>query len=336
MGRNYSHFSKDERNELSILLEKGYSLRSIANILKRSPSSISREVKINSVNGKYDPKKANSKAKVKRAKSKWAGMKIKDYPDLEDFIADKLENHHWTPEQIAGRWNLEKHKDERGKIIKISAPSIYKFLYSSFGQYLCKFLPSCRYKKKRRVKKKTKKQLIPNRTPISKRPKKVEKRKEFGHFEGDTLGRIKSDTAAITGLVERISRFVLFVKVPRLKYAIEGFKDSLNPYEKILKSVTLDNGVENVRHQELQADTFFCNPYSSWEKGSIENSFGRLRRFIPRKSSLKQFSQDDILEFQELMNNTPRKCLDWKTPREVFNEHVSKSVIQTNQPGCCT
>lgn len=327
----YSHFTKDERNELAILLKKGYFQKEIAETLGKDPSSISREIRRNKVKGIYEAKKAHHKSLVKRSKSKYQCMKIVKYTELIDYIETNLRNNSWTPEEIAGRWNDEYRLDNNGKKIIISAPSIYKYLYSSRGQYLCKHLYSRRYTKKRRKEGgKTKKQIIPNRTSIDERPEVIAKRIEFGHWEGDTLGRIRSDSEAVVGLVERMSRYLLIDKVPMLKYTVDGFKMLLNPHHDTFKSLTLDNGVENVRYEELNVDTYFCHPYSSWEKGAIENCFKRLRRFIPKKASLKDYSREDIIGFAETMNNTPRKCLNWKTPREVFEEQSKLNNISIN------
>ena len=190
----------------------------------------------------------------------------------------------------------------------------------------------CLRKGKKRRKKggKVKRQLIPNRISIEERPEQINERIEFGHWEGDALGRIKTDAEAVIGLSERMSRFILVDKIPRLKYTINGFKMLLNPHRSTFRSLTLDNGVENVRYEELNIDTYFCHPYSSWEKGGIENLFKRLRRFIPKKASLKDYSREDIIRFAEIMNNTPRKCLSWKTPKEVFEEQCVLNNININ------
>lgn len=328
---SYKHFTQDDRNQISILLKKGYSQVDIADVLEKNRSSVSREINGNSVNAIYHPKKAQAKAYAKRSKSKYQCMKIVKYPKLIDYIETNMINNHWTPEEIAGRWNNENHLDKHGKKITISHPSIYKYLYSNRGQRLCKYLCSKRYSKRRRKEgDKTKKQLIPNRTSIEKRPKKIAKRIEFGHWEGDTLGRIRADSETVVGLTEMMSRFILIDKVPRLKYAMDGFKMLLNPHHDTFKSLTLDNGVENVRYEELNINTYFCHPYSSWEKGGIENLFGRLRRFIPKKASLKDYTREQIIGFAEIMNNTPRKCLNWKTPREVFKEQCAANKIEIN------
>lgn len=319
----YKHILKVNRLEISILLNKGYSVREIGRSLGKNPSSISREISSNSTNGIYDPHKANNKARVKRICSKYQGMKVVSNMELRDYIDEKMKIG-WTPEQIAGRLNRKS-----GNPV-ISAKSIYKYLYSPYGQCLCRYLPSKRYIAKRRSGRKLKKQIIPNRISIEFRPKVINERRRFGDWEADTLGRIKTDNEAIAGLVERKSRYVLACKVPKLKYAMDGFKKLLNPYHNLLKSLTMDNGVENVRHEELNTNTYFCHPYSSWEKGAIENSFQRLRRFIPKKSSLRNYTDERISDIINLMNNTPRKCLDYRTPKEVFNEQLS---LHTNLTG---
>ncbi len=328
---SYKHIILSNRLEISILLKRGYSHREIANAIGKNHSSVSREIKNNNVKGNYDPIKADAKFKVKRLKSKYQCMKIVKYPELVNYIETNLRDNHWTPEEIAGRWNNECHMDKNGDIIKISTPSIYKYLYSNRGQYLCRFLCSKRYtSRKRKEGGKTKKQIIPNRVSIEQRPEIINGRTEFGHWEGDTLGKIRTDNEVVIGLTERMSRFILIDKVPRLKYTVDGFKMFLNPHYNIFKSLTLDNGVENIRYEELGINTYFCHPYSSWEKGAIENCFQRLRRFIPKKSSLKKYTRKQIIDFAEIMNNTPRKCLNWKTPREVFEEQCLLNNLQVN------
>jgi len=324
----YTHFSRLDRLELSILLNRGYSFRDIAKSLKKDHSSISREVRNNSLNGRYDPDRAQIKAVKKRAKSKHWGMKIKNEPDLEKYVTDRIKGF-WSPEEIAGRI---KNIDTQVKYV--SAPSIYKYLYSRHGQYLHSYLSSGRWRKRKRYGLKgPKKPKIPNRVSIEARPLIVGQRTRFGDFEGDTLGRIRADEEVISGLVERLSRYIFLGKEPGLKYAVDGFKKQLSPYQNVIETLTLDNGTENARYEELDINTFFCHPYCSCEKATMENSFGRLRRFIPKGTSLRDYSREDIRRFAELMNNTPRKCLNYRTPKEVFEEQVflKKLSLKANQ-----
>lgn len=323
----YKHFTKDERNELSILLRKGYSLRDIGRVLGKNPSSISREISRNNVKGVYDPDKARHKAWVARANSKYQGMKIHARPGLEQYVQEKLQSF-WTPEEIAGRLALE-----RGGQTVVSPKSIYKYLYSPYGQPFCRFLPSRRYQAKKRTGQKQKRVIIPNRIGIEQRPAVVEARSRLGDFEGDTLGRIKSDWSVLAGLLERRSRYLFLKKVSGLKYVMSGFRRLLAPCRETVASLTLDNGIENAGYQALNVPTYFCRPYHAWEKASLENAFQRLRRFIPKRAALKNYSHEDIMAITDIMNNTPRKCLNWRTPKEVFVEHLSATI---KQPKCCT
>ncbi len=315
MNTKYHHFTKNERNELSILLKKGYSQHSIADVLRRSPPSIGREIKRNTVNGEYDPQKANHKARVKRIYSKYQGMKITGNDWLENYVKDKL-TRYWTPEEIAGRLELE-----HGKPI-ITFKSIYKWLYSSRGQAFCQYLPSKRYYPRPRKGLSVKRTLIPNRVSIELRGKVINSRQRIGDFEADTLGVPRASEGTVAGVVDRASRYFDARKIRRIGLAIDRFKEMSEILGAL--SFTLDNGIENVRHEQLGIPTYFCNPYSPWEKGSMENMFQRFRRFIPKESLLQNYSDQEIAGICDIMNNTPRKCLGWRTPKEVFEERPVK------------
>jgi len=306
--KNYTHFSKIERMELSILLKKGYAQKDIGVSLCKSPSSVSREITRNSVYGEYDPHKAHHKAYVKRKYSKYQGMKVRENVFLENYVWDKLRRF-WSPEQVAGTLNAD-----YGKSV-ISHMAIYKYVYSIYGQRLVKYLTYGRPRKRRERKKR---HIIKNRVFIDQRPEIINERLRFGDFEGDTLGVPKTSGETLAGLVERKSRYFLAQKT-KLKYTMETFKELLPPAP-FNNSLTLDGGGENARYQTLGIATYFCHPYSSWEKGSIENSFQRLRRFIPKKSNLEDYSEKEITVIISIMNNTPRKCLSYRTPKEVFEQ----------------
>jgi len=260
--------------------------------------------------GEYDACKAHQRYKNKRRFSKYQGMKVRSDPDIEEFVRDKMLLK-WSPEKIAGVLYLEKG-------IQIGKDAIYKYLYSAYGQDLCHLLYRKRYRKRKRKKKKTKHEIIKDRTPIAQRPQHINNRKRFGHYEGDTMGRPKKASPQTLVIIrERLSRKIFITKVSQLKYSIRGFKDLLQ--DNIVYSITLDNGVENARHKELNTTTYFCDPYSSWQKGSVENAIGLIRRFIPKKADLKHYSQAQIQSFAETINNTPMKVLGYKTPNQVFD-----------------
>lgn len=328
----YSHFTKNNRTELSILLKKGYSYRDIGDVLGKSPSSISREVGSNSVNGVYDPDKANHKAYVKRRYSKYQGMKVWENDEIRNYVENKMREF-WSPEAIADR--IERETNGR---LTIKPDTIYKYLYSSYGQHLCCYLKSHRYKPRRQRGKKLKKEFIPNRISIEERPNIINHRRRYGDYEGDTMGRPKWASLETLSVVrERKSRKLFAVKVPRPKYAIEGFEAILNPLSAL--SLTLDNGLENIRYERLNVSTFFCHPYSSWEKGSVEQGIGLIRKFIPKKSDLKNYTQENIDAIINIINNTPLKCLNWKTPNEIFEEHrhqlIKQEITHIINTKCC-
>jgi transposase, IS30 family len=313
--QNYQHFSKAERLELSILLEKGYSLRAIARSMERSHATISRERRrMGKASPKYDPGKAQQKAQNQRRFSKYQGMKVRNDSELEQYVREKMELF-WSPEQIAGALFVE-----QGRCVGKDA--IYKYLYSNHGQALCEFLYRKRYQPKRRRKKKEKHEIIKDRIFISARPALINERKRFGDYEGDTMGRPKKASPyTLVVMRERYSRRVFAKRVARLKYAMRGFKNIRK--NNIMHSLTLDNGVENARYKELDVSTYFCDPYSPWQKGSVENAIGLLRRFIPKKADLKDFSQAQIDSFLDIINNTPMKVLGFLTPNQVFDSFSS-------------
>ena len=187
----------------------------------------------------------------------------------------------------------------------------------------------------KRRKKKGKREIIKNRVFIDHRPDIINQRKRLRDFEGDTLGVPRSSTATLAGAVDRASRYFLSKKIFRLKEAMTAFKEMFKPHSPL--SLTLDNGPENARYAELDIPTFFCHPYSAWEKPTIENTFQRLRRYIPKKANLGNYSDEQISAIVDKMNNTPRKCLGFKTPKEVFFQQsiqLQIPFLQFNE--CCT
>lgn len=299
-------------------------MRQIASVLKRNPSSVSREMKINGGRRTYDPLYAQQYARTRRQNAKYQGMKVSAHPELAQYIAGKIRDG-WSPDVIAGTWKQERKK--RGVSITITAKGIYKYLYSPYGQSLCRYLKSGQYGRRTRKGKKAEKTLIPERISIDERPLVIASRKRYGDFEGDTLGVPKYTHATLAAVIERKSRFILAKKISRIRYAVEGFQELLTPLP--VRSLTLDNGVENVRYRELGIPTYFCHPYSSWEKGQIENAFQIIRRYIPKKASLVDYSPEEISAIVDHINSVPRKILNYRSPKEVFEERFLKRR-------CCT
>lgn len=318
----YKHFTDAERSEISILLGKGYSHRSIGSALGRSQPSISREIKRNSACGKYMPKRAKLKARNRRKLSKYQGMKVCDRPELEKYIISKLKLK-WTPEEIAGRLKgVDVH------LSYISGKGVYKWLYSAYGQRYCHLLPKQRYKPKKRRGNKTERVMIPNRVGIEHRPVKANNRAEFGHYEEDTMvsGRKTKSKAALAVFCERKARYSKLSKMKDMRPKTHVRVQKKMAKTLRMKTITYDNGIENKNHEEvakkLSVRTFFCNPYSSWEKGTVENTIGRIRRFIPKGADVSKYTDKQIQKIEDWLNHTPRKCLNYLTPYEIMQKNL--------------
>lgn len=315
--KKYSHIAKAERLEIAILLDKRYSYREIAKALQRSISSISGEINNNSVNGIYNPHKAHHKAYVKRKNSKYQGMKVVSDIELWDYIEDKIKED-WSPEAIAGRIeNIDV------RIKSISAKGIYKFIYSVYGRKLERQLA---YQGKKRKSKSTQKvhQLV-DRVFIDQRPKIIDKRRRFGDWEGDFIVSGKNGQGVLLTLYERKTRYTLIKKMANRKIdEVHKIICELTGGV-IINSLTLDNDIVFRRHRELSeilgVPIYFCHPYHSWEKGGVENTNKLIRRYIPKGSDITQYSDEYIQIVEDKLNNRPKKCLNFKTPKEVMEEN---------------
>lgn len=317
------HLTKTERQEIFLLKEKGYSLRGIAAALDRNPSTISREIRRNSVKNYYNPKKAQHKSYVRWKYRKPYLKKIRQNDELERFIRKKLKRE-WSPETIAGVWNQKNS-------VHIAPLTIYKYVYSTFGCDLSQYLYSKRERKKKRVPK-PKRKIIPERVWIEERPEIVEKRDRSGDYEGDLIVSRKGDRTVIATIICRSSRLLLAALLPNKKPAVVCKAMQKLLKDKPLKTVTLDNGIEFREHRQLGCQTYFCHPYSSWEKGSIEYGNRTVRRYIPKKTKLADVTPAELTAIVYRINHTPRKCLNWKTPAEVFAKLSSTSSSVAFKP----
>src|SRR5215510_3651704 len=273
--------SDAERSEIGILLGKNYSLRSIATALGRSPNTISEEIARNSVQGMYKPTSAKVKAYVRRKYAKYQGKKIQESMDLRWYIIVRLQAH-WNPDEIAGAMRQEKRS------FYASKTSIYEWLRSEWGQYYCRYLDSERYYARKR-KPKPERYMIPDRVGIEMRPAGATNRTRYGHWEGDTVvsGKKTGSTAALVVTVERKTRFVAARAIPNLRP--ESFNGAVCDIQLNLapmRSLTLDNGIENRWHGLLSVPAYFCDPYASWQKGSVENANKMIRKYLPKGMGL--------------------------------------------------
>ncbi len=305
----FTNISTAERAEISILQSKGYSARSIAKSLGRSPNTISYELRKNKVKGKYDCKKANDKSRLRKRMRRLQWMKIEENKELRNYIIEGLEQK-WNPDEISGRMKLEK------KSWCISKNSIYRWLYSVRGQKYCHLLYSKRhYRKKRRGSKK--RVLIPNRVDISMRFKGSENRTRYGHWEKDAVNSKQGVSASLAVAAERKSRLLTARKVRNMSPVDHEIATRKMLEQKKALSITRDNGIENTHHRENPVPSFFCEAYSSWQKGSVENANKLLRVFFPKGTDFRFVTQEAVDQAVSVINNKPRKILKYKTALEV-------------------
>ena len=318
MGRQYEQLSLDDRCEIARLQADGCSVRQIAATLDRAPSTITRELRRNS--GRqvgYKPSYAQEQTRSRR----WVGSRLEREPDLRKAVCDRLARG-WSPEQVAGRLARE-----AGRQV-ISYESIYRFIYAQIARtkdYGWRhYLPHRKSKRGLRSRRgSSSASFIEGRVSLAERPSAAADRKTPGHWEADLMLFSKYGQAVLA-VHERHSRLLLAARPPNkaaepiasLLLALFG---ELPPH--LRQTVTFDNGTEFARHRSLHGlniETFFCDPYSPWQKGGIENAIGRMRRFIPRKTDLATLANDRFHALIAAYNNTPRKCLDFSTPAETF------------------
>ena len=314
----YHHIRDHERDIISCMLAAGYPQIDIAQELNRSPSTISREIKRNGapkINVRYLANRAQMRSDLRKHASHQK-MRLKNQL-VRNYVIKKLKAE-YTPEQIAGRIGTDKPG------LSTNYESIYLFIYQECPSLIKYLVRGKRKRRKRSIKTGKRIVKIPNRTMIGDRPNKINNRKEYGHWEADTVISRQSKYALVV-VRERMMQLMFIRKVPRknVRYMNKAVIDILQRIPaKYRRSITFDNGVENAGHEviarRLNVHTYFCNPYHSWEKGGIENSIGLMRRFYPKKTDFSLISHQAIHRIERKLNNRPRKTLGFKTPLEVF------------------
>jgi len=339
--RTFHQLSLEEREHLFSWHEQGISLREIGRRLRRSHTSLGKELKRNRIGlGKrsteylifhYVPCKAQEKA-MKRGVKQRQKAPLKE-PLIFLYVREHLRPpYSWTPEQIAGRLPI----DHPGN--SIDDDTIYRYIYGprQVRMKLWKYLPHHRRKRmKQNGRKVTNRGEVVQAIHITKRPKYIQQRKQPGHWETDNLEGRKSDQTGVSVTVERRTRLIRIRKLNNHKAGtktdvlLEQF--SQEPKE-LKRTLTLDNGPENkdggkFRNQSAMT-VYKTTPYHSWEKGTVENTIGRVRKYIPKGKSVDTTSDKHLLTIEDRMNNTPRKCLGFLTPNEAYAKILSASHIR--------
>lgn len=297
-------------------------------MLERGVSCISNEIKIGSVKGIYNAKKAETKAKLRRKESKIQCMKVAMDADLKKFVVESMLGDQ-SPEGISGRL-----KEVEKGIQYASTKAIYKFIESPHGRQIEKHLYGKAVKKRTGPKNK-KKVSLDGRTMIDERPRKVEKRLEFGHFEGDFIESGKDGTGSLLVIVERKTRypFLIYLEDKSTKNVNRLVSELL--YDIPIESLTLDNDLSFQKHKELseilKATIFFCHPHCPTEKGTVENRNKAIRRYLPKRCDLSKYSKEYIQEIKMKLKTRYMKCLNYKTPEEAFNIEIAKLKLKKPQ-----
>jgi IS30 family transposase len=329
----YKHLSIWEREKIQELLWQKKSIRFIAEVLRRSPSSINREINRNRpLQYKYTPRVANERA-LKKRRSRGRKLRLKSY-FIRRYVIDHLKSG-YSPEQIAGRLSLEYPRE------KISHEAIYQYIYyqttrggvdwkTKHGYHDLRIYLKRRHRRREKKGMRKGQRIFRHKgISIELRPKEVEKRETLGHWEGDSVVSRKSKVGLNT-LVERKTGLVLISKIQNgtsnitANTVINRLKDLP---KKTVKTLTTDNGTENFAYEkiqnELKISCYFAHPYCSGERGTNENTNGLIRFYLPKGTDFATISNEIIQTVENTLNNRPRKRLGWKTPLEAFNESVA-------------
>lgn len=319
----YTHFKPDQRNELSALLRAGLKQNQIAEMLGKTPSAVCQELQRNPADTTtgYDAGSAKIHTKRRRIAANQRFRKIENNQWLRNYIVKKIKKY-WSPEQISGRlkrnWPNERNrqigKDSIYKYIYVHRKDLVKYLRCQKGKYRRRYGTRIREKQREKLKKKR----------IDQRPAEVELREQLGHWEGDTIVDINKQH--ILTHVERTSGKLLADKLERGTAELTKIK-TIERFAQIPQSkkrtMTYDNGPTFAEHEMTEKETgiaiYFAYPYHSWERGTNENANGLLRQFFPKKSSFAMVTQEAINTVCRLINNRPRKRLNYLTPNEVFH-----------------
>lgn len=336
MKRKYSHLNREDRHVFYAYLKENLSFREIEKRMKRNAGGLCMEIKQHSRDGTrkgYDPDYAHLKSQF----NKWDANRRKPLKSREvmEYVLEKLEIQ-WSPDQISKTIKLDYPNNSQ---MRISHETVYQFINSEEGKELG-LVKHLRQGKVRKKKKKRdtpidpKKQAIPDRVSIHERPTIANKRLRFGDWESDLMEGNRSSKVVLSVQKELKSQNILLAKL-KDKSSDETRRDIIRKFKSLPKSlrrtITFDNGRENAQHMKLKKslgiETYFCDPYSSWQKGSVENIIGLIRQYIPKGTDLSTVSNKRIKEIQDKLNNRPRKCLGYKTPNQVLSKYLKNLSV---------
>lgn len=314
----YQHLSQNERYQIQALLKAGHAISRIAEIIGRHKSTVGRELTRNVGIKGYRPKQAQRLAELRGRNSRNARrVNASEWSLAKTFLMDKL-----SPEQVSSQ-------------VCISHETIYLKIYEDkrSGGSLWQHLRCQKKRRKRYGSGRDRRGQIIGRRPISERPRRVESRRQIGHWELDTIIG-KGQKQAIVSMVERKSGYAVLAKVLRktADRVSTAIITSLKPIAAMVETLTYDNGKEFAEHsatdKALGSVAYFADPYSSWQRGSNENLNGLVRQFIPKSRPFSTVSDKELAMIQDRLNNRPRKRLGYKTPLEVFTHEFRRVALR--------
>jgi len=309
---SYSRVTWEDRIKIKILLHQGKTNTEIAKVIGKNKSTVGRELRRNTGGRGYRVRQAQSFA-VAREELKHVPYVLTG--PLKKDISKRLRMK-WSPEQISNRLRVENKPSA-------SAETIYKFVYADkeAGGELWKNLRRSHRSRRRRFPSHERRGRIKDARPISKRSKAANERKTIGHWERDTMIGLDRKSAVLA-LVDRKTRFNKFIKLNR-RLAPKVTAATIKALKGLpVASITNDRGLEFADHKscssKMKVKIFFCDPYTSSQRGTNENRIGILRQYFPKRTDLKSISNKMVRKVEFEINNRPMKCLDWKTPYEVM------------------
>lgn len=321
--KKYRQLTQEQRYQMQALLttQTGITQKKIAQMIGVNPSTVSRELRRNAPLSGHGGYQANIAQKLSHDRRRNASKFTKRSPRLQAFIV-KWMSLGWSPEQIANNLRLR----TRGKIC-ISYEFIYQWIIDdqAIGGGFYTYLRREKKIRQRRLGSYNKRGILKNRISIHERPADIELRQEIGHWEGDTVVGKGKQNALVT-LVERVTGLT------KIRYVEDCGSTSVNremvavANEGNMQSVTLDNGKEFAKHeaftQETGAIVYFADPYSSWQRGTNENTNGLIRQYFPKGTDFSTVSAKQIQEVENMLNNRPRKRLGYRTPNQVWRSAI--------------
>jgi IS30 family transposase len=313
----YHQITKEERYTISALRQEGLRPSAIARRLGRHRSTISRELRRNSSrwDGRYRPSKAQERANGRRSRSR----RNQRFDELDWIFVDSLLRDQWSPEQTAG------HLQKMGTV-SISHETIYRHVWKDreYGGDLCQHLRCVRKKRRKRYARYDSRGRLTEKRHISERPSWIERRRQVGHWEIDTVMG-SADSHCIVTLVERATGYVLIGKLES-RTMDETTRKTIQLIRKHpgkFKTITADNGTEFHAYKKIEKATgvkiYFATPYHSWERGSNENMNGLIRQYLPKRKSMAHVTQHDCNRIAMKLNARPRKRYGYDTPEERFH-----------------